>query len=779
VQLSRLKFEKAGSQPSLAKRKRSIRKRVGIFLWAFIISVICGAIEFGEPLEDVIKGTRDLVRQHDSTGKTVVVGVDERTGAELNGFGYSRKYDAAVLDELFRLGAKSVSFDKTYTHPTTEQDDNAFAAVLRRYHGRVFLGAASPVDPETRQPVPFLPLQSFAQVSRVASLNGKQTPFALSAKLTTGDAIKGITMPSLSYAIAGRPYTGSRYYRPDWSIRYSTIPTVSFLDVVKKQVRPSDIKDKDVVVGPTAATLGDIRYLVFRGFMPGVYLHAIGAETLRAGTPVNLGWLPAYCVALLLSLATLFCSRRRLNYAIVGIAFLAFAIAPIFLDAWLITVDIVPAVLLWGVVVSRLSVSNRIRESATTDFTSGRPNLARLHEGMTHSKQTVVALRLRNAAEIKASFDENVEAVLISELCRRIELSENIGTIHHSGDILVWLTPQPMGHELVNHIEGLHRLSMESIRVGDREVDLSLSFGIDTNHDRLLASRISSAVQCAEEAGRQNDIWKFYDPDRLFEASWILSLMSRLDHAIDSGEIFVEFQPKANLKTGKIVGAEALVRWKHPERGIIGPDQFIPAAEENKRIEKLTRLVLERAIALAAEANDYGCEISVAVNMSTALLTSQSLPIFVGELLEKYHLPGPQLTLEVTETGQIDKVHDTASIMKAFQKMGIRTSVDDFGAGHATYERLKSLRCDEIKIDRQFITNIDTLTENQIIVQGTVAIAQNMKMLVVAEGIETVEELDTCRKLGCDIAQGYLISRPLSAAAFRQLLGRQRNTRAA
>lgn len=752
------------------RRWLRLSSRLRIFLVAAILAAICGAIEGGEPLEDLIKGARDVVRARDASGEIVVVGIDERTGNALSGFTFSRRYDAKVVDELFRLGARRVFFDKTYAYPTNAGDDAQFTASLARHRGKVFLGAASPVDPTSWKPVVILPFKRFRAVSSFASLNGMQTPFAFSAKLTTSDTFDGKMVPSLSYALSGLSPKVSAYYRPDWSIRTSSVPTVSFADVVNGSARRSAIAGRDVVIGPTAAALGDIRNLVFQGFMPGVYLHVIGAETLKRGIPVNLGWMPAFIFALLVG--ALVC-RARPSQPIWGYIFgavIAFTAMPIVLDELLITIDIVPGLIAFNMIIMRVAMARRVERSHQTNIASGLPNANALVSARSVSRQTLVALKIRNQAEIRASFNVDVEGRLIGELCRRIRLSQDVTTIYHSQDVLLWLTEQPMARELADHLEGLHQISMASLVVGDREVDVSMSFGVDADWQRPMESRLGSAIQCAEEAARSNDIWKFFDPDRLHEAAWSLSLMSRLDHAIDTGEIFVLFQPKMDLQSGKVIGAEALVRWQHPSRGLIGPDAFVPAAEEHKRIQRLTCFVLDRAIATAAQVCARGHDFGIAVNVSTQLVQTVELTLAVQSALAVHGLHPARLTLEITETGTLDKAMCKSSQLSVLEKIGIKTSIDDFGTGHASLERLRTLRADEIKIDKQFVSDIDTTTDKQAIVRATVAIANDMGMRVVAEGIETQAELDMVASLGVPIGQGFLMSPPIDSTTLIKLL---------
>jgi diguanylate cyclase len=749
--------------------------RARIFTVALIVSSICGAIEFGEPLEDVLKGARDVARSQSASGDIVVVARDDKTIRELGSFEISRTIDARLVDRLFEQGASRVFFDQAFSSLTTPEADAAFAAALARHRGRAFLGALRPIDPRTRKPTEIFPIPALRAASEAVDLTGKTTPFQLSAKLFYADTWGGRKVDSLSKRLSRTDYADTTVYRPDWSIRASSVPTVSMVDVIERRADAGILRGKDVVVGLTSLQFNDHHNLVFQGFQPGVYFHVIGAESLKRGMPVNYGWLPAFVAAVLLSVLVLWCRRRIALLAVPVSGLVLFGLLPLVFDAALITIDIVPALVLFLTCAYRAHTLRRVEAGSMVDPVSGLPNLTALRAGPRKSAQTLIAAKVRNYAEIAASFDEAVERDLIAELCRRIGIARDTPTIYHGDDTLIWFSDQPMAHELAAHLEGLHGLSTRAMKIGAREVDLVLSFGVDADHDRPVISRIGSAMLCADEAARANDIWKFYDPERRHEAAWQLSLMSRLDHAIDTGEIWIAYQPKMDFKTRRIVGAEALVRWQHPERGLIGPDEFISAAEAHNRIDKLTAFVLERSIAAAANLNRSYGSFGIAVNLSAQMLQLPNLLDTVSCLLDRHGLPTDRLTLEVTETGQLASHPQKIAMMQALSERGIQMSIDDYGTGNATLEYLKVIPFDEVKIDRKFVAALDQSEADFILVRSTIDMAHSLGRRVVAEGIESEIVFDVLAELGCDVAQGFLIGRPVDLATLstRLLSGRQ------
>lgn len=757
------------------RRERAANRdrRLSVLLWAMLFSLICGAIEFGQPLEDLIQASRDVVRSRNSTINAAVIGIDDKTANELGGLDFPRHIDGEAVDKLFAMGARRVFFDRAYADPTTPTEDAAFVAALNRHPGRVFLGVINTKDTTTRQRVEIGPRPEFAEAAQLTSLNGKVTPFGLSVRIPYNGTLHGKRIRSMSTVIAGVDVDSWDHYRPDWAIQARSIPTYSFVDVVRGRVPAEKIAGRDVVIGPTAPSFNDMHHIASQDWLPGVYFQVIGAETLRRGHPAYWAWIPAYIVGLGLALLHLYTRRMRVVWVTAAAAIFLLGILPIFLDERLITVDVVPGGLLFAIIAYRATTLRRVLRSSQTNIVSGLPNLAALRYAGNRRSETLIALKMRNYAEIAASFDQLVERAVIDEIRRRVALSGDDGEIFHSEDTLLWFTNLPMGEDLAHHLEGLKAILSTALPIGEREIDISVSFGVDADHERPMTSRIGSAMLCAEEAARGNDIWKFYDPQRLHEAAWQLSLLSRLDQAVDTGEVWVAYQPKLDIKTNRIVGAEALVRWSHPERGLIGPDEFISVAERHNRIEKLTGFVLDQAVGAAAKINAQGTDFAISVNLSVQLLQKPDLPDFVGRILKKHNFPASKLILEITETGKLDRNGSGIAMMRALVDDGIRLSIDDYGTGNATLDYLKILPSHEVKIDKQFVADIDTNHDDLILVGSTIEMVHSLGRKVVAEGVETPTILHALARLGCDMVQGYLVGKPVTFSALaEQVLSR-------
>jgi diguanylate cyclase len=241
-----------------------------------------------------------------------------------------------------------------------------------------------------------------------------------------------------------------------------------------------------------------------------------------------------------------------------------------------------------------------------------------------------------------------------------------------------------------------------------------------------------------------------------------MSLLARLDQAVERGEIWVAYQPKIDLTTGRIIGAEALARWNHPEKGDVPPSQFIPAAERNGRIENLTAHILDSAVAATAGIHQAGhTSFSVAVNLSARLLDSPGLLGMVRTILQRHKLPPHCLILEITETTAMASRDDVLDTLEALTALGIRLSIDDYGTGFSTLDYLKRIPADEIKIDRSFISMLEKSQSDRIMVHSTIQLAHSLGRRVVAEGVENATVLSELRLMQCDYVQGYHTGRPM------------------
>jgi diguanylate cyclase (GGDEF)-like protein len=257
-----------------------------------------------------------------------------------------------------------------------------------------------------------------------------------------------------------------------------------------------------------------------------------------------------------------------------------------------------------------------------------------------------------------------------------------------------------------------------------------------------------------------------YDPELDARIPSKVSLLGDLRRALEHDELVLHYQPKVSVRTGGVVGVEALVRWEHPTRGMVAPDDFIPLAEHTGLIGPLTRRVLDLALAQARIWSDAGRPLVVSVNLSARNLVDDVLLGQVVGLLAEHGVRPELLELEVTETAIMTEPATARQLLEALSRLGIRISIDDFGVGYTSIGQITSLPVDELKIDRSFVTTMDVDPDNELIVRSIVELGHNLDLTIVAEGVETEEVLTALATVGCDVAQGYRLSRPLPVGAM-------------
>jgi EAL domain-containing protein (putative c-di-GMP-specific phosphodiesterase class I) len=252
-----------------------------------------------------------------------------------------------------------------------------------------------------------------------------------------------------------------------------------------------------------------------------------------------------------------------------------------------------------------------------------------------------------------------------------------------------------------------------------------------------------------------------YSPERDPYSEDRLGLLAELRRAIEQDELVLHYQPKISLPAGELIGVEALVRWQHPTRGLLGPDEFVPFAERTGAVADLTRWVVDRALAQCR-----ALDVPVAVNLAAANIVDLTLPSAIGAALERHGVPAGRLVCEISEhTVMADPVR-ASDVLGGLRELGVGLSLDDFGTGHSSLSYLKRLPLDEVKIDRSFVAGMAEDENDAVIVRSTIDLARNLGLRVVAEGVETAKIMDTLAELRCDVAQGYFISRPVEFQAL-------------
>jgi diguanylate cyclase len=755
--------------------------RARIMTYALLASVLCGVTGFLEPLDDLGRNIRYSLRYVPADGSIVVIAIDQKSARELGGkYPWPRTVDAKLIERLKGAGAKKIVFDLSFSDSDTPKNDALFIRTLDRFRGDIYFGSGVLTAEKGAISSTFFPSPAYRQHVEVGTFIYRPSAIGSLSRLYTENPMFPGQYPGISVIASGKAKPSGQLYRPDFAIRYDTFPTFSYSDVVLGRVPRDRLAGRNILVGLGEAAFQDVHYLPGQGRVQGVFAHAIGAQTLKSGTPIDLGWLPAEVIAVLCALALLSTTRVMTTGLTLACTIAGFALGPLALDSAYVAADIAPGLLLFSIVAVQHARLTFGRRKSRTHEPSGLPNLVALREVKLRRPQALVAARIDNHAAIVASFAKDIEPLIAAEIVGRLKIGDAATEVFQGDEGAYYLLSSITDRNLLSeHLDGLHALFSQPVRIGDRHVDIAITFGVDDQPSRAMSSRIGAALMSAESARQKGLRWKFYDDLGNADAAWQLSIGSEIDRAIAEGEFSLAYQPKLDLRTGNIVGAEALVRWLHPTRGTISPVEFIPAAERDHRIDTITRFVLEQAVAdvasLAADST-----LTVAVNISVPVLRQPGFAMYFEKLIVSSHLAPSRFTVEITESVflSVDD-HIVMGNLNAFAAAGFGISIDDFGTGFSTLETLQRVPATEVKIDQTFVKSLAVRTADSIIVASIIKMAKGLNHRVVAEGIEDATTLRQLAAMGCDQGQGFHIAKPQPFDAFLALAEKSNSRRVA
>ena len=417
-----------------------------------------------------------------------------------------------------------------------------------------------------------------------------------------------------------------------------------------------------------------------------------------------------------------------------------------------------------------------IRYLAYTDRVTNLPNRIRFHE-LVHeaiiaaqNEQRPIALLLLDLDHFKDVNDtlgHDRGDILLQQVGVRLRcaLFENDVAARLGGDEFGILLPRLAAASDVHRVvKNIHDSLLQPFIIDGIPIAVETSIGVATMPEH--ADNSDTLMQHAEiamyRAKQMASDYTVYAPEFNLYSHERLRLMAELRDAIEQNQLVLHFQPKVEIKTGLIIGNEALVRWQHPRLGLVPPDQFIIAAEHTGLIGPLTQWVLIDALTKCQGARREGLPLRVSVNLSARSLHDPQLPKMIEHALNTVGVKPEMLMLEVTESAIVLDPLRAEENLVALSRMGFGLSIDDFGTGYTSLSSIKRLPVNEIKIDKSFVTNMLTDKQDSMIVRTIIDFGHNFGLNVVAEGVETKEVYDTLANLGCDVVQGYYVSKPLT-----------------
>ena len=435
---------------------------------------------------------------------------------------------------------------------------------------------------------------------------------------------------------------------------------------------------------------------------------------------------------------------------------------------------------------------------AYTDEATGMPNAKifdrKVEEGLqaakaTNTKMAVLQISVDRLKQVNESLGPHIGDMLIQQVGQRLHNTEksDLSVTHYGSRGEVTATAKLGGNEFGLLLTGIQHLGdaasfarryarrvSGTYLVDGKEIFVSAKVGIsgypDDSND---ASEIitNAAAALVQSKGSSNEIYSFYSRNANAQAIVRLNQETELRKAIDNQELQLYYQPKIDVESGKITGAEALLRWDNPQLGRVSPADFIPIAEESGLMIPIGDWVLRNTIdQMAYWASNGGPTLPVSINVSALQFVGRHFAEELIDNVESRQIPTEQIVLELTETALIEGGQQATKAMHRLREAGFKLSIDDFGTGYSSLAYLKLYPLDELKIDRSFIQDIDSNESESEIVQAIVSLAKSLNLKVVGEGVETVEQLEVLRRSRCDQFQGFLFSKPITASSYEKLV---------
>ncbi|MHA6317894.1 EAL domain-containing protein [Altererythrobacter sp. CAU 1778] len=589
---------------------------------------------------------------------------------------------------------------------------------------------------------------------------------------------QGEVFDSLAVRMAGDAEQPEASFPIAYNFDVSSIPSVklSAIDWERDSNSPDQIAQfagKQVLIGPewssesAAAAPGQI-------LLPRSFTSIYAAETLKRGQGP---WVPAEALLALYLLAILSTIWWLKNRKVRKIAYIAIGLSPIVLIPVFSELRILPLLAPSLVFLALYSVQRHVArrklQQKMHDEVIGLPTFAAMKAALAKSPNpgatAVVMAKIHRFDEVTTTLGAGAIGEYVQQIASRFRIADQELVVYsNGGKYLGWLAPAADPAMLESHLRGLRAIFAHPLLVRGSAVDVGITFACDNTGERDAARKMAGASSTLERTTEAHEPVLFAEVASEGDMWWSISLQAKIDEALANGHIFPVFQPQIDLATGKVMGAEALVRWNDPERGSVSPSYFVEQCEHAGRMDHLTQHVLERSLEAAKLFVRHNSEFTMSVNISATLLRDFRLTDMVERALAESGYDPRKLVLEITETSRIADYEVARSVMERLRLIGVRLSIDDFGVGAASLETLLRLPFDELKIDRAFTAQITRSAKAKAIAQMLITFGIDTGITIVAEGAENEEILAVLRDSGCHMVQGYGISHPLDEKKFSQ-----------
>lgn len=767
--------------------------------WALLFTTVATLLGLLEPLERRLQDARSAAARATVSSDLVVIEIDAQSLRRLEPWPWPRSHHARVLDRLREAGAGPVFYDVDFSSPSNPADDRLLAEALSHFAPETvmlpaFVQPAQSLD--ALESVFALPRPEFAAHALLSPVNIRPDGDGRVRRIDLARTIGGRETVLAGARMIGMGEVRGGAMRIDYAIDPASFERLSFADVMAGTFDPGRVRGRPVAIGATAIELGDLLPVPVYGSLPGVVVQALAYETLRAG-PLRPTPLVADLVLALSIFAVMVVVYRRsawrgaFAFSVAGASCL-FLLALVAHRHLRIDAALAPhfTLLFLGFalsVVARLEheIRERARQRAVLahqarhDALTGLKNRYSLQEALQDrlpraeqdgERLALLLIDLDRFKEINDALGHDVGDGVLQEVSRRFgACADEDATLARLGgdEFAILIREDGSGHARARTLAQrlLHALE-RPLPVQGVSLELGASIGIALFPDQTLDAgqllRLAdTAMYAAKRAGTGVAV---YEPCLAERSELRLAISTGLRGAIAYNHLTLLYQPKLDIARNEACGAEALLRWVHPLRGPISPEEIVDVAEGAGLIWPLTEWTLRRAMRDAAGWHASGAPVPISVNLSARLLQDCELPAHLERCISEEGFDRDMLVLEITEGAIMADPGAALRNTHALRAAGIRLSIDDFGTGYSSLQYLKDLPASELKLDKCFVMGMLDEHRNETIVRSAIELAHGLGMTLVAEGVETEELLEHLRTLGCDVAQGYHLSRPLAAA---------------
>ena len=763
---------------SASKKLRRLFFRHAALGLAFVAALVMAVSGVTSAIEQTGVTIRSNLFGKSASSDFVVVEMDSKSLREIGRWPWSRTIHAELVEKLSKANAAQIAFDVDFSSKSNPDADTKFANAIAASNSNIILATfKQKAATGTDKFIENFPREEFAKNAMLASVNVIPNELGQISNYGYAEETGGQIRPSLASLLTGASGRLGEKFEIDQAINPKTIPRISVVDVINDRVSASQIAGKNMIIGATAIELGDRYATPAHNVIPGVVIHSLAAETIKSGKNVGTvnGIIPFTILFLFLAVLSHFWGRRssslKVRMAIVAIAagitgmqLALYEMGVAFVEIGL-TLGLLFSYFVANMIVGTIQMLHRER---TTDAQSGLPNSQLLLRHLQSQPRARIAVaQISNFAEIKAVCSNAELNSLMQALADRLSmLSETAKTYRTATDQLAWIVGEQYAENRDDHFDTAAAIMLAGFAAGAKQLKLNVHCGYVEGRADAGIELMSKASIAAHNAAQHGYRWMAFSDNinKIVEEKIII--LSDIDAALANGDIWVAYQPKLNIESAIVDSAEALVRWEHPKLGNISPAYFIPLLEDEGRMADITLHVMQQSLNDIARWNDMGKIFNCSVNVSAILLRDD---VFVRKclaLISESRVENHQLTIEVTETSVLEGMDIAKETLKTIHGMGIRISIDDYGTGQSTLTYLRDFSADEIKIDQSFVKFITKNETDRMMVRSTVNLAHDLKLKVVAEGIEDAETLQLLSELGCDVAQGWHIGKPVNFDEF-------------